>query len=284
MIRLMADSTCDLTPDMIHALKVAILPLYIEMDDVSGRDGVDITPADIFRWAEEMHSTPKTAAFSPKDVEPYLKEACECGDEVIFIGISEALSSACSNVRLMASILDCEDRVYVVDSRSLSNGSGILVLAAAKMIGEGLSASEITEKLEKMKTRVHASFVVDTVEYLARGGRCSMLTGHVADVLNLHPKLIMRGGEIHVEKTFRGKCERIMHKYVKELGRQMKEADPELVFINQAGCSEELVALLKKEVEGLHYFNNILMTEAGGVISSHCGPGTVGIFFLEKEA
>ncbi|MBQ4186418.1 MAG: DegV family protein, partial [Firmicutes bacterium] len=198
MVRIYADSTNDLGPELIARTGVQIIPLYVTIGDTTGRDGVEITPDGIYEWANKTKQTPKTAAFPPKDVEPFIKDAKAVGDDIIFIGISEEMSATCNVFRLAAQQQEYEDHTFVVDSRNLSTGIGLIILEAARLRDEGKSAAEIVEGLKTYIDRSRASFVIDTLVYLARGGRCSTVTALLASTLKIKPKIVVEKGAMHV--------------------------------------------------------------------------------------
>ena len=282
MIRIYADSTNDLGKELIEKNNIKVIPLYVTIGDKTGKDGVDILPDDIYAWADANKDTPKTAAFSPDDLIKPLEEAKAAGDDVIFVGISEDMSASCNIVRLTAQVVDYEDHVFVVNSRNLSTGIGLLMLEICRMRDEGMSAPEIMEKIEDIIPRVRASFVLDTLIYLSRGGRCSTVTALLAGTLQLKPKIVVENGKMRVDKKYRGKIGAVIMKYAKDMEEAMLNAESENIFITHSGVNEEIINEVKAYLESLHYFKNIYITRAGGVISSHCGPGTLGVLYIVK--
>lgn len=173
-----------------------------------------------------------------------------------------------------------EDRIRVIDSGNLSTGIGLLVLEAAVMAQNGMTADDIVEEIEKLKPRVKASFVVDTLTYLHRGGRCSGLAALAGGALKLHPKITVENGKMKPDKKYRGKMDSVIINYVKEMTPELVNAKADRVFITHSGCDKELVDSVRTYLNALGRFGEILETRAGGVISSHCGPGTLGVLFL----
>ncbi|QNM05421.1 DegV family protein [Qiania dongpingensis] len=280
-VKIIADSTCDLTEELLEKYDIAIVPLCIVMDDKSYYDRTEVTPEEIFRWSEEHKTTPKTAAISmEKALEaagPYIKK----GRDVIFIGISEEMSTTCNVMRLAAAELET-DRLFVIDSRSLSTGIGLQVLRAAELAKTGMPAEEILKIIDETKDKVRASFVVDTLTYLARGGRCTAATALLANTLKLKPRIEVKDGKMGVEKKYRGTLDKVILKYTKDMEEDLLRADGKRVFITHSGCDGAVVEQVRTYLEGLGKFQEIVETRAGGVISSHCGPGTLGVlFFLE---
>lgn len=280
-IHIFADSTCDLSEELIEKYQITVIPLCIILDDKSYYDKVELTPEEIFRWADEKKTTPKTAVVSFEYAEKLLAPCLEAGDDVIFFGISEEMSTTCNVMRLVGQDHP-NGRLFVVDSRNLSTGIGLQVLRAAELAEQGFSAEEIVSAVEQEREKVRASFVVDTLTYLARGGRCSGATALVATTLKLHPCIQVVEGKMIVGKKYHGSVEKALLRYEKDLEEELLRADPRRVFITHSGTAPEVVATIRKRLEELTYFQEIHETIAGGVISSHCGPGTLGILFYEK--
>lgn len=282
MIRIFSDSTSDLTEELIQKYQITILPLHICLGDKEYRDRVEILPDEIYAWAEENNTTPKTSAVSMEDTREAFEPVLAAGDEIVAFCISSQMSTTGNIMRLVAEELDAADKVTVIDSKSLSTGIGLLVIEAAIMAAEGQDREAIRIRMEKLIPRVRASFVVDTLTYLYRGGRCSAVAALAGGVLKLHPKIVVENGAMAPTKKYRGKMQMVIRDYVKDLQEMIVRAYPDRVFITHSGCEEEIIEAVKKELEQLAYFQEILVTRAGGVISSHCGPGTLGVLFIEK--
>lgn len=277
-VRIVADSTCDLTKEILEKYEISIIPLCIVMDEKSYYDGLEITPDDIFEWADANKTTPKTAAATMDKTEEVLAPFMDAGEDIIFFGISGEMSTTCNVIRLVAEDRDY-NRLWVIDSRNLSTGIGLQVIKAAEMAAEGKSAEEIVTSVNLAKDRVRASFVVDTLTYLARGGRCTAVTALLANTLKLHPEIVVADGVMDVCKKYRGSLDTALMKYATDLKEELLKADKKRVFITHSGCSQETIEKIREFLEGLNYFDEILVTRAGGVISSHCGPGTLGVLF-----
>lgn len=280
-VRIFADSTCDLTEDLIQKYGIAILPLCIVLDDKSYYDRTQITPDEIFAWAEANKRTPKTAAITFEYAEKMLRPCMEADEDVIFFGISEEMSTTCNVMRLAAKEYD-KGRVFVIDSQSLSTGIGLQVLRAAEMARQGKRAEDIVTEIETARSKVKASFVVDTLTYLARGGRCSGATALVANTLKLHPCINVIDGRMEVGKKYRGSMNKALLHYVREKEEELKKADGTQVFITHSGVASEIVEQIRDYLASLGHFHEILETTAGGVISSHCGPGTLGVLYYAE--
>lgn len=281
MIRLLADSTCDLSPDLKKRFDIITIPLNIVMEDKSYFDGEEITPDEIYQWADANRTTPKTAAVSYEKAQAVLKPYMDAGDDIIFIGISEQMSTTNNVMRLLAEDMEY-DKLYVVDSMNLSTGIGLQLLYAAQLLQEGKTAAEIVHLLEDRRGKVRASFVVETLTYLARGGRCSASTALLGNTLKLKPQIVVENGAMKVGKKYRGKQNSVLLKYAQELEELLLHADPSCLFITHSGCDMETIAPIKAYLTGLNHFENIYVTRAGGVISSHCGPGTLGVLFYSE--
>lgn len=278
-IRIVADSTCDLSRELIERYGITIIPLSIIMGDRSYYDGEDVTPDDIYAWADANRTTPKTSAVSEERTEALLRPMIEAGDDIIFFCISGLMSSTCNVVGMVGG--DYE-RLYVIDSMNLSTGIGLQVIRAAEMAAEGMPAAVIASRIEKARADVRASFVIDTLTYLARGGRCSSVTALLANTLKLHPVIGVSDGKMDVVKKLRGNIGHAIMNYVRGMEEDLLKADPARVFITHSGCSPEIVSEVRSYLESLGHFKEILETRAGGVISSHCGPNTLGVLFYSK--
>lgn len=280
-IKIIADSTCDLSEDIIKKYDISIVPLCILLDGKSYFDGLEITPDEIFRWSDENKTTPKTAAITFEKTLEVFKPFMDNGDDIIFFGISSHMSSTCNVPRILGAQEDY-DRIFVIDSENLSTGIGLQVIKAAELAFEGRTAEEIVDMINADRAKVRASFVVDTLTFLARGGRCTAITAIMANTLKLHPMIIVKDGKMGVGKKYRGRMSVALSAYVDDLSSQLVNADSKRVFITHSGCEQTIIDLVKEKIEALGYFEEILITQAGGVISSHCGPNTLGVLFYTK--
>lgn len=283
MVKIISDSTSDLSKELIDKYDIDIIPLHILLGDKEYIDGVDITPQDIYKWADENKTTPKTSAVSIEDTVNVFKKYIDNGDEIITFAISEDMSTTANVMRLAAEELSATDKIHVIDSANLSTGIGHLVVEAAVLAKEGKNADYIADYIEELKGKVRASFVVDTLVYLYRGGRCSGLAAMAGSVLKLHPKIEVTDGKMHPGKKYRGKINSVVMSYVKDMEEELLKAKKERVFITHSGCDSALVEEVRQYLSQLNVFNNIYETRAGGVISSHCGPGTLGVLYIEKD-
>lgn len=283
MVKIISDSTCDLSPELVERYDIDILPLHIVLQQKEFLDGKNITPDEIYAWAEENQTTPKTSAPSIEDAINVMKPYVEEGRELVCFSISEDMSTSANVMRIAAEELEAENRVFVINSQNLSTGIGLLVIEAAIMAREGKSGAEIVAEIEKLIPRVRASFVVDTLEYLYRGGRCSGVAAFVGGAFKLHPTIVVENGKMLPTKKYRGKMNSVLLNYAKDQEANLKKARPQRVFITHSGCDEELLKSVYDYLESLGIFEEILITRAGGVISCHCGPGTLGVLYILGE-
>lgn len=282
MVKIISDSTCDLSPELIAKYDIDILPLHILLGEDEYEDGRNITPQQIYDWSDAHKTTPKTSAPSLAEAIDLFRPYIEEKREIVCFSISGSMSTSGNVMRLAAEELEASDLVTVVDSANLSTGIGLLVIEAAIMAEKGQSAAEIAATIESLKPNVRASFVVDTLTYLYRGGRCNAVSAMAGGVLRLHPKIVVENGAMDASKKYRGKINSVIMSYVKDMEEDLKSARPERVFITHSGCDRTTVDAVRSYLERLGIFHEILETRAGGVVSSHCGPGTLGVLFIAK--
>lgn len=283
MVSIIADSTCDLSPELIRRYGIKILPLRVILGDEEYMDGLTITPDQIYKWSDENGKTPKTAAVTVESAETLCRSELERAEEILIFTISSQMSSSADACRLAAEKMGESSRIHVIDSENLSTGIGLLVIRAAIMAEEGRTAKEIEEKILAERSCVRSSFVVDTLVYLQRGGRCSGLAAMVGAALRLHPLIAVSDGVMAPGKKYRGSIGKCIMSYAKDLEPELKKAKPDRVFITHSGCSEEIVRDVHDYIKSLDHFREILITRAGSVVSSHCGPGTLGVLFEAGE-
>lgn len=281
MVKIFADSTCDLSEELVKRYDITVVPLHIVLDDREYLDGVEIGPDEIYAWADEHKATPKTSAVSIEDAMKSLECIAGSSDEAIVFTISEKMSVTPNVFCMAAQELGIEDKVTVMESANLSTGIGLLMLEAACLAKESKSRKEICEQIEALKKDVRSSFVVDTLTYLYRGGRCSGLSAMAGGVLKIHPKIVVRDGQMAPTKKYRGSIEKVIIDYVEDMHDELLHAQKERVFITHSGCDRRVIDSVYNYLKELDYFDEILITRAGGVISSHCGPGTLGVLFVQ---
>ena len=282
MIKIVSDSTCDLSKELVEKYDIQIVPLHILLGEKEYLDGVEISPDEIYAWADKNEDTPKTSAVGFEEAADVVKQIVGTEDEMIAFTISGKMSTTGNVFRMVVEELGLEDKVSVIDSENLSTGIGLMVLKAADMVKEGKSRTEICQIIDERKGKVQASFVVDTLTYLHRGGRCSSISALAGGVLKLHPKIVVADGSMRADKKYRGKMEKVIIDYVEDMKDVLKEADSQRVFITHSGCEQEIIDKVYTYLKDMNYFKEILITRAGGVISSHCGYGTLGVLYLDK--
>ncbi len=282
MVKIISDSTCDLSPELIARYDIDVIPLHIILGEDDYTDGQGITPDEIYRWSDENRSSPKTAAISMEDALAALQPYAAQGREVVFFTISGSMSST-YNVLCMAAEQTAPELIHVIDSKNLSTGVGLQVIAAAEMAQKGAAAAEIVEAVKALRPLVRASFVVDTLTYLHRGGRCSSVSALMGGALRLHPRITVAEGKMSATKKYRGKMNNVIRDYVTDLMDDLAVARPGHVFITHSGCDEAAIAAVHAMLADMQRFEEIHVTRAGGVISSHCGPGTLGVLFIAGE-
>lgn len=278
---LTADSTCDLNEELKDRYNVNYYPLHIILDGKDYLDNVDITPSEIFQAYYDKKILPKTAAVNIGEYVEFFKKFTDEGYEVVHINLGGALSSSHKNAMLAAEELE---GVYPVDSCNLSTGIGHLVIKAGQLIEQGLSGAEIAEQIKAMTEKVHSSFILDTLKFMAAGGRCSTVVALGANLLNLKPCIHVNNadGSMSVGKKYRGKLEKVLEQYVEEELLKYDNIDDSLVFITHSGIDKSYVELVKKTIERVHPFKEYHETIASCTISCHCGPNTLGILFMTK--
>ena len=281
MIKIVSDSTSDLSKEIIDKYGIVIVPLYVRLGNEEKKDGIDITPEEIYKWSDSTGETPKTAAPSVADYMNVFDENTE--DEYIVFTISASMSASNNNCRLAVEELEIEDKVRIIDSESLSTGIGLLVMEAVDLVNAGKNLSEIAEYIDGVKNRVRASFVVDTLTFLHRGGRCSGAAALLGNTLKLHPKIVVSEGSMRPDKKYRGSIDKCYMNYVKDMQDELLKAKKDRVFITHSGCSRADVEEIRTFLEKLGIFLDIIETRAGSVVSSHCGPGTMGVLFISSS-
>ncbi len=281
-VRIVTDSTCDLSQELLDRYDIKVIPLCIIMDDQSYKDGVEVKTEDVLKWSNDNKTTPKTSAANLEDASEFLRPFQEAGEEVIYIGISEDMSTTCNVMRLAGEELEFEN-FHVINSMNLSTGIGLQVLRAADLAAKGKSAQEIYDAINGAREDVRASFVVDTLVFLSRGGRCSAVTALLASTLKIKPRIAVTLGKMGVSKKYHGNFDKSIIKYVHEMEDDLLAADPSRVFITHSPMENPaLVEEIKDYLKSLKHFDEVLETNAGCVISSHCGPNCLGVLFYQK--
>ncbi len=274
-----ADSTVDLSPELLERFQIKTIPLTIILDNESFLDGFHFTPSDMYKRYHQDGTLPKTAAPSVQDFIDFFTPFLQEGFEVVHLDISAELSNAFNAARLAASELE---GVYTVDSRMLSTGIGLLAIEGAECRERGMSAAEIAAHLEGLTDKVETSFVLDTLEFMWKGGRCSGVAALGANLLKLKPALEMKDGKLGVYKKYRGSIEHVYKQYITERLKG-KNVRPGHVFLTESGeIDPAVVEELIKLVYALSGCRVVHHTLAGCTVSTHCGPKTLGVLFIEK--
>ncbi|WP_350344499.1 DegV family protein [Proteinivorax tanatarense] len=277
-IKLFTDSTSDLSEKILKEHNIDVVPLNVIFDDQAFKDGKDIKTDKMYKMVEEKDKLPKTSGTPPKDFVDAFKPYIEEGYEIIYIGLSSELSATYQNAKLASQSLD--GKIHVVDSKNLCVGIGILVLKAADFIKEGYSSEQVVENVENLVEKVEMQFVINTLDYLHKGGRCTGVQNFVGTMLKIRPVVkVVDGGMILAQKT-RGKFKKALQNMLKNALKDKEQIRKDKIVVahsmNKEGA-DYLKEQLEKELEG-----EIIMTEAECVISSHCGPKTVGLAYLKK--
>ncbi len=281
-IAITTDSTCDLPQRFIDENDITVVPLTVLLGDTVYRDGVDIKPDDVYSFVEKTGKLPKTSAVTPAEYFEVFKQLTDEGKKVVHIGFSSGLSSSFQNACVAASEFD---NVFCVDSKTLCTAQGLLVLKACDYRAKGMDAKKIADRVTKLVPKVSATFVLDGLEYLHKGGRCSSVARFGANVLGIKPSIAVdnQTGKLEVSKKYRGKIELVYKQYIADRMNEIKRIQPDRVVIAESGgVSPQTIAFAKGVIEGKDKFNQVIVADAGCTISSHCGPKTFAIFYIKK--
>ncbi len=280
-IKIISDSTCDLSKELISKHDIEIIPLYVNFDDESYKDGVEISTEELYKKVEEKGKLPHTAAISIADFTIVFEKYLQEGYEIIYTGISKAMSSTFNNARMAANELD-SDKISVIDSMNLSTGIGLIVLRMAKLRDEGKTLEDITNDILEYRLKVKSQFAIPTLDYLHKGGRCSGLTSLVGKVFKIKPIIEVRNGKMSVGAKPRGKMINALNHLLNMIKQDLDNLELENVFVTHSLNFEDCKYLVTELKEILPKEVNIYDTCAGCVISSHCGQGTIGILYVTK--
>lgn len=279
-VKIFTDSTNDLTPEIISSSNISVVPLYVNFDTESFKDGVDIVPEELYKRVEKTGKLPKTASASPLDFYNAFKPHIEAGSDIIYIGISTGLSSTIQNARIAAEEFP-KGRIEIVDSMNLSSAIGLLVMKAADYSKEGLGIMEIAERVRERVAKVQTAFVIDSLDYLYKGGRCSALQSFFGSVLKIRPIIKVVDGKMILGQKTRGKRIQALRIILDSVIMDKDNMELDRIMVTHA-LSEEDANFLKQELRNSISARDIIITRAGCVISSHCGPNTVGILYINK--
>jgi len=276
-IAISAESTADLTKELMKEYDIHTVPFQVLLGENEYKDG-EIAPTDIFEYVKKNKILPKTSAINEMGYAEYFSGLLKGYDAVVHITLSSGLSSSYSNAEKASKNID---NVYVIDSKSLSTGIGLLVLYASKLAREGKSAEEIYSLTLEQVNKVQASFVIDKLDYLYKGGRCSALSLFGANLLSIHPQIVLSEGKMKVHRKYRGKMEKVVTNYCADTIDEFADANLDMAFITYTTATDEMISIARTALESKG-FRNIYETKAGATISSHCGENTLGILYLKK--
>ncbi len=280
-IKVTSDSTCDLSPELLARYDITLTPLSVIKDGVSFLDNVDITPADIYRHVDNGGALCSTSAVNVDSYRKVFKELSSQYDAVIHITIGSLFSACYQNATIAAANFP---NVYVVDSMNLSTGQGHLVIEAAELAQKGLSGLEIASQLNERRSRVHASFILDRLDYMQKGGRCSSVVALGGKLLRIKPEIAVLDGAMKMVDKYRGSFDKCVEKYVRDILKDQQDIRLDRIFITHSPVEESAVAMARETIKKYADFKdeNIYETSANCTVACHCGPGTLGVLFMTK--
>ena len=279
-VKIISDSTCDLSKELVEKYDIEILPLYVCLNDKTMKDGDEVNPEDIYSYVNESGKLPSTSAANLGDYLDAFKPWVEQGYQVVHFNISSEFSSSYRNACMAAEELG---NCYVVDSRNLSTGQGLVVLHGAEMALNGATGEEIFNSCNEMTSKVEASFIVDKLDYLYKGGRCSALSAFGANLLSLKPCIEVVDGKMKPTKKYRGNFGRVLTSYVADKLKDRDDIDKKRIFVTHTKCDKEIVdSVIEAVKEIAPYFEEVIETTAGCTITTHCGPNTLGVLYVRK--
>ena len=280
-VKIISDSTCDLSEELVKRFDIEIVPLTVTLGERSGRDGLEITPDDIYKYVDETGELPKSSAVGAGEYAHVFKKWRKQGYSIVHFCISSHFSSCYQNACIAANDID---EVYPVDTYNLSTGQGLVVLHAAELAQSGMAADEIAEDCRELVQHVEASFVINSIDYLKKGGRCSPLAALGANLLQIKPCINVTDGSMFPGKKYRGTIDKVIRAYVEDRLRGRDDIDESRIFVTHTRCSDESISEVKELIK--QYCPNvgeILETTAGATVTTHCGPGTLGVLFIRKK-
>lgn len=274
-IAISTESTCDLSSELIKKYEISIIPYTVILGEEQIEDNADV-PSKIFDYVEKTGKLPKTSAINEEAYEEYFSKLLKTCDAVVHITLSSEISSSNSHANSCASKMK---KVFVIDSKSLSTGIGLLAIYARELATRGEKPEEIVKKVEARVPFVQASFVVERLDYLYKGGRCNALALFGANLLKIRPQIVLDNGKMRPANRYRGKMPKVIETYAKDTLAQFNNPDKKIAFITHTTATPEMVAAAKAELERVG-FENIYETTAGGTITSHCGENVLGILYI----
>ncbi len=274
-IAVSVESTNDLSNELIERYDIKIIKYEIILGNKIFKDG-DLTTEEMFAYVDETGTLPKTTALNEYEYTEYFQSLLKDYDAVVHVALSSGISSSCSHAVAAGKNLE---NVYVVDSLSLSTGIGLLAIYARELAEKGLDAKEVYEKVSARVEKLQVSFVIERLDYLYKGGRCSSLALFGANLLKLRPRIVVKDGKMSSDKKYRGKMESVVAKYCADVLQDFPTPDLDKVFITRTSSTPEMMAAARRALEEAG-FKNIYETYAGGTIASHCGANTLGILYF----
>ena len=279
-IKIISDSTADLPKELIEKYDIQVLPLTVTLGERNLKDGIEVSNKDIFKFYEDTKGLPKTSAVSVLEYTEAFTSWVEKGYDVVHFTISSTMSACFQNATIAAVETG---HVWTINSENLSSGIGLLVVLAAELAAKGESAEVIFKHIEEAKKRVDASFILNQLEFLHKGGRCSGVAALGANLLKLKPCIEVNEGKMKVGKKYRGAYEKCALEYIRDRLDGNANVESNIIFITWTGVDAHLLKEIEKEVKKYHKFHTVIVNEAGSTITGHCGPGTFGILYFRKE-
>lgn len=280
MVKIISDSTCDLSKDLIEKYSIAITPLSVSFGEETGKDGFDATPQRIYEYVSRTGTLPKTSACNIAEYQDEFEHWQSQGYEIVHISLGSKFSSSYRNACVAAADMN---EVYVIDSENLSTGQGLLVLKAAEMALRDCTAKEIYESCSRLASKIETSFIISHLDYLYKGGRCSALSVFGANLLKLKPCIEVTNGEMNPTKKYRGPIQKVILEYVEDRLKGRTDIDFSRIFITHTEYASATVNAVRERINKLQpSFFEMLETTAGSTITTHCGPECLGILFIRK--
>lgn len=275
-----AETTCDLPLEILNERNFKVIPITVITGTEERKDGAEIKVEELFDYVQKTGELPKTAAVSIEEYKEFFTEVRKECDNIIHFSISSNASSSYNNAKSAAQEVE---GVKVVDTKALSTGEALLMLKASDMLNEGKDPDQVYEHIVKLTDKVQTSFVVDTLDYLAKGGRCSSVALIASKILKIHPHIYENNGSLQVKKKYMGSLQRCLSQYVHDLASEYKTYDKTRVFVTHSLCDdhrlvEDVISITKE----LFDFNEVIETQAGATVSSHCGKNTIGVLFIAE--
>jgi DegV family protein with EDD domain len=279
-IKILSDSTCDLPKELIEKYDIGILPLYVNLGgEVFKDNGVDVNYHIIYDYVDKTGVLPGTIGVPEEDFRVEFTKWREQGYEVICHFISSDMSCGFQNARIAA---DGMDGIWLIDSRSLSTGISHLIVNSAIMARQGMEAKDIVKEIENLPPKISASFILDTLDYLKKGGRCSTIAVLGANLFKIKPMIVIEDGRMKVGHKFRGPLKKVLEDYVDMQLAGHDDIRTDRIFITHSGCSSEILNAVSERIKKNINFNEIIFASTGATVTSHCGQNTLGILFLKK--